>query len=105
MSLRTFPLRLNYRLPPWREFDFRRKKGRASSLILALAYAGGNHYKNAMSEKKRTTVTIIETREVWIIQKVVPDPAEEAVVIATSETAREHSNAAESNEPNKDEET
>ena len=41
-----------------------------------------------MSEKKRTTVTTIETREVWIIQKVVPDPAEEAVAIATSETAQ-----------------
>lgn len=41
-----------------------------------------------MSDKKRTTVTTIETHEVWIIRRVVPEPAEEAVTITTVETAQ-----------------
>jgi hypothetical protein len=29
-----------------------------------------------MSDKKRTTVTTIETNEIWIIRRVVPEPSE-----------------------------
>jgi len=36
-------------------------------LILIRVYAGGNY--TVMTEKKRTTVTTIETHEVWIIRK------------------------------------
>jgi hypothetical protein len=38
-----------------------------------------------MSEKKRMTVTTIETREVWIISKVVPEPANEASTLTPNE--------------------
>ena len=31
-----------------------------------------------MSDKKRTTVTTIETHEVWVVRKVVPGVADEA---------------------------
>ncbi len=31
-----------------------------------------------ISEKKRRTVTTIETHEVWIVRKVVPEVADEA---------------------------
>jgi hypothetical protein len=34
-----------------------------------------------MSEKKRTTVTTIETHEVWIIRRVMPDPQDEPETI------------------------
>jgi hypothetical protein len=34
-----------------------------------------------MSEKKRTTVTTIETHEVWFIRKVVPERSEVEVLI------------------------
>jgi hypothetical protein len=34
--------------------------------------------KNDISEKKRRTVTTIETHEVWIVRKVVPGLADEA---------------------------
>ena len=32
-----------------------------------------------MNYKKRKTVTTIETHEVWVIRRAVPDPAHEAV--------------------------
>jgi hypothetical protein len=35
-----------------------------------------------MSDKKRTTVTTIETHEVWIIRSVAPEAADEAAMIA-----------------------
>jgi hypothetical protein len=38
-----------------------------------------------MSEKKRTTVTTIETRELWVIRPAVPEPTEEAVTITPVE--------------------
>jgi hypothetical protein len=41
-----------------------------------------------MSEKKRTTVTTIETHEVWIIRRPEADPAEGAVTITPVETAQ-----------------
>jgi hypothetical protein len=40
-----------------------------------------------MSEKKRTTVTTIETHEVWIIRRPVPELPDEPVTTTTSETA------------------
>jgi hypothetical protein len=40
-----------------------------------------------MSEKKRTTVTTIETHEVWIIRRPVPELPDERVTITTLETA------------------
>lgn len=41
-----------------------------------------------MSEKKRTTVTTIETHEVWIIRRVAPEIAEEPGTITSLETAQ-----------------
>lgn len=41
-----------------------------------------------MSEKKRTTVTTIETHEVWIIRKVVPELPDEPVTITTFDTVQ-----------------
>jgi hypothetical protein len=38
-----------------------------------------------MSDKKRTTVTTIETREVWIIRRAVPEPSDEAVTLTPQE--------------------
>jgi hypothetical protein len=38
-----------------------------------------------MSDKKRTTVTTIETREVWIIRRAVPEPSDEAVTLRPQE--------------------
>lgn len=38
-----------------------------------------------MSEKKRTTVTTIETHEIWIIRKAVPEPPDEAVTLMPQE--------------------
>lgn len=35
-----------------------------------------------MSEKKRTTVTTIETHEVWIVRKVNPEVSEVAALAA-----------------------
>ena len=49
-----------------------------------LARASGNNSDTNMSgesdisEKKRRTVTTIETHEVWIVRKVVPGVADEA---------------------------
>lgn len=51
---------------------------------LMLARASGNNLrahmsgKSDISDKKRRTVTTIETHEVWIIRKVVPVVADEA---------------------------
>jgi hypothetical protein len=41
-----------------------------------------------MSEKKRTTVITIETHEVWIIRRPVPELPDERVTIPTLETAQ-----------------
>jgi hypothetical protein len=41
-----------------------------------------------MSDKKRTTVTTIETHEVWIVRKVVPDVADEAETLVPLEIPR-----------------
>src|SRR5690348_1703325 len=38
-----------------------------------------------MSNKKRTKVKTVETREVWIIRKVVPEPIYEAHVVTQQE--------------------
>jgi hypothetical protein len=42
-----------------------------------------------MSKKKRTTVTIIETHEVWIIRRAVPGPPDEAerITLTPQQTA------------------
>ena len=47
----------------------------------------GWQLRRDMSEKKRTTVTTIETREVWIIRRPVPEPADEAVTITPVDTS------------------
>jgi hypothetical protein len=39
-----------------------------------------------MSEKKRTTVQTIETHEVWIISKAVPELADKAGRLIATET-------------------
>ena len=41
-----------------------------------------------MSDKKRTTVTTIETHEVWIIRRAVPDPFIEAATVLPHETTQ-----------------
>jgi hypothetical protein len=38
-----------------------------------------------MSDKKRTTVTTIETHEVWIIRRAVPEAPDEAVALMPHE--------------------
>jgi hypothetical protein len=38
-----------------------------------------------MSDKKRTTVTTIETHEVWIIRRIATEPNQEAVTLPTQE--------------------
>jgi hypothetical protein len=38
-----------------------------------------------MSEKKRTTVTTIETHEVWVVRTAVPEPADEAGMLMPTE--------------------
>ena len=63
-------------------------EGRSDSLILVLELASRNHHENGMSDKKRTTVTTIETHEVWIIRRVVPEPADEAVTITPVDVAQ-----------------
>ena len=58
-----------------------------------------------MSEKKRTTVTTIETHEVWIIRKA-PETADETVLLMPTEitllpevsTSSELKNSSETNE-------
>ena len=42
--------------------------------------------KNDISDKKRRTVTTIETHEVWIVRKVVPGVADEAETLVPRET-------------------
>jgi hypothetical protein len=42
--------------------------------------------KNDISDKKRRTVTTIETHEVWIVRKVVPGVADEAETLVPLET-------------------
>ena len=44
-----------------------REEGERVPLILIRVYAHGNYTE--MTEKRRTTVTTIETHEVWIIRK------------------------------------
>ena len=38
-----------------------------------------------MSDKKRTTVTTIETHEVWIVRRIVPGVADEAEMLVPVE--------------------
>jgi hypothetical protein len=66
-----------------------------------------------MSDKKRTTVTTIETHEVWIIRRAVPELAEEAVTLPPLKTTQpapvpplyELDDGTEINYPNKKEES
>lgn len=41
-----------------------------------------------MSEAKRTTVTTIETREVWVVRRTVPEVATEVATFTPPETAQ-----------------
>ena len=62
-----------------------------------------------MSDQKRTTVTIIETHEVWIVRKAVPEPPDGDVKMTPAGIAQptqvpavgEPNDSAEMNEPNK----
>jgi hypothetical protein len=59
-----------------------------------------------MNHKKRTTVTTIETHEVWIIRRAVPEPSDESVTLTPHEVCpkRATSPLGESNNtPNKQE--
>ena len=58
-----------------------------------------------MSEKKRTTVTTIETREVWVIRRSVPELPDERVTITTLETAQPDAAVLPSTEPTKGSDT
>lgn len=60
-----------------------------------------------MSEKKRTTVTTIETYEVWIIRSVAPEaPDEAAMITLTPQEMAEPAipPLADNNTPNREEE-
>ena len=58
---------------------------------LMLARTGGNNLRANMSgksdigEKKRRTVTTIETHEVWIVRRIVPGVADEAEALVPLE--------------------
>ena len=64
-----------------------------------------------MSEKKRTTVTTIETHEVWVVRTAVPEPADEAGMLMPTEltpvpaisSSSELSNLSKTNEEEEDE--
>ena len=58
-----------------------------------------------MSEKKRTTVTTIETHEVWIIRRAGPELAVEALTITTLETPQPDAAISPSSEVNNSSET
>jgi hypothetical protein len=65
-----------------------------------------------MSDKKRTTVTIIETHEVWIIRTEVPELSEVEVLTPDGiveplqiPRLRELNNYTETNEPSEEEES
>ena len=57
-----------------------------------------------MTEKKRTTVTTIETRETWIITRAVPEPAAATLLpaeisqLSDASPLRELNNSPETNE-------
>jgi hypothetical protein len=57
-----------------------------------------------MSEKKRTTVTTIKTREVWIIRRAVPKPSDKSVTLTPQEICRKRAipPLADNNTPNKE---
>ena len=60
-----------------------------------------------MSDKKRTTVTTIETHEVWIIRSVAPEaPDEAAMITLTPQEIAEPAipPLADNNTPNREEE-
>lgn len=56
--------------------------------ILVRRRAGRNPDEKHMSHKKRTTVTTIETHEVWIIRRPASDVADEAEAIKPLEIAQ-----------------
>jgi hypothetical protein len=58
-----------------------------------------------MSEKKRTTVTTIETHEVWIIRRPVPEVPDEEVTITTLEITQPDAAVSPSTEPTDSSET
>ena len=58
-----------------------------------------------MSDKKKRTVTTIETHEVWIIRRVVPELPDEGVTITTLETAQPDAVVLSSTEPTNGSET
>lgn len=61
-----------------------------------------------MSDKKRTTVTTIETHEVWIIRRDATEPNQEAVILTTQEIGPQPAIpplAEDNNTPDKGEET
>jgi hypothetical protein len=65
-----------------------------------------------MSDRKRTTVTIIETHEVWIIRRAVPELSEVEVLTPDGiveplqiPRLRELNNCTETNEPSEEEES
>lgn len=45
-------------------------------------------HESNMSDKKRTTVTTIDTHEVWVIRRAVPEPSDEDATIMPAEIAR-----------------
>ena len=64
-----------------------------------------------MSEKRRTTVTTVETHEVWVLRRVVPEPLDEAGTLIPTEitpvpaisSSSELSNLSKTNEEEEDE--
>ncbi len=61
------------------------KEGHSEFANSSPRLSGWQLRRHEMSEKKRTTVTTIETHEVWIIRKAVPEPADEAGTLIPTE--------------------
>ena len=85
--LRTFPLRPNYCPGYEAKLTVAVRMSKRDVPSLMLARTSGNNLRANMSgksdtgDKKRRTVTTIETHEVWIVRKVVPGVADEAQTV------------------------
>lgn len=75
------------------------KEGRSGFAHSRPHLIGWQLRQHVMSEKKRTTVTTIETHEVWIIRKPAAELPDERVTITTLETAQPAESVLPSTEP------
>lgn len=91
--LRTFLLSLQYRRPPWLEVDVPREgRSELAHSNPSLCTWQSRLEPSDMSDKKRTTVKTIETHEVWIIRKAVPERPDKdrAAMLSLLDKAQTH---------------